>query len=180
VRVRPSFLLALLAVSLGTAALILIPVGRHAYSSWQERRADHRASLAAEKRVAQLKPAMALMARMPVPSRYVDTCPNKSSIVPMLCWKAAASPVAATTVLEHAVRSVGGTDVSARCVNNEVLGPVCQVTARLAGSPFVSFLGPQIRHDRSGYHHYGVHIDATVFMPVPSLPIGTPIPLPPT
>jgi hypothetical protein len=177
-RVRLPFIATLAATVVATGALILVPLSQHAWSSWQERRADERAEAAAQKHLEQLKPAMAQLAQLKVPVGLVSTCPPQPPTVVGICWHGPGSTVKGAAGLAHALQAVGASHVAGTCVSNRALGIVCRVEADLSGSPFESFVGPQISHDAAGFHHFGVNISGGVLIPVPSLPHGTPIPFP--
>lgn len=178
-RLRWPFRVALAAIVVGTAALVLVPVARSAWASWRQRQQDHRDRLASARWLKHAQPAMRLLATLSTPSDLRSCVTHQQTLqTGVVCWRGSASPVTVTAAFVRELRTIGGRDVVAECVRNRVLGPMCRVSVSIAGSEFSALAGPQVSGVNGHYVNHGVDLHGDLFLGVPVLPQGQPIPIP--
>lgn len=178
-RVRWPFRAALAATALGTAALVLVPVGHSAWASWRQHQQDRRDQVASARWLAHARPAMEMLAQLRAPAR-THSCVTQQLTrkTGALCWRGPLSPVAVTATLVAELRGIGGQAVVAACVQNLALGPVCRVSAKIAASNFSALVGPNLTAKRGRYTHHGASVQGDLILGALQLPRGDPITLP--
>lgn len=120
-----------------------------------------------------------LLARVPLPAG-TSQCLSAQEVrrTAGLCWESAAQPRDVAADLVAGLRGAGASDVRGRCVLTVVLGPVCAVTATVAGSPLRSIIGPKPGTGPTGPLPWVTELDASTTLDLPVLPDGAEVPLP--